>query len=91
MSNIEFLVHDIRCEPKFALVSGIVNKGDIPIGATFTYVRQVSEDVHDIHLTVFKIITYRHEIDSLPQGMSGELHLTGAGVEMLMKHSMLEA
>ena len=91
MMNIEFLVHDVRVEHDVALISGIVNMGEIPIGTVFTRARQESSAVQEIHLTVSKIIAYRREIDSLPVGMSGELHLVGAEAAILTKHTMLEA
>ena len=91
MSNIEFLVHDVRFEQEVALISGIVNKGEILEGTTFIFARQESTEVQNVHLVVSKIIAYRREIDSLPTGMSGELHLIGRGVDMVVKHSMLEA
>jgi len=91
MSNIEFLVHDVRFEQEIALVSGVVNKGEILDGSTFILARHGSNEVQGVSLSVSKIIAYRREIDSLPTGMSGELHLIGTGADVIVKHSMLES
>jgi hypothetical protein len=90
MSDTEFLIHEVRVEAGIALVSGIVNKGAVPIGASFTSVKRATSEVSVVHLLVKKIVAYRREIETLPAGMSGELTLEGQGMEVLRKHDMLE-
>lgn len=89
MSTVEFLIHDVHFDADVALVAGIVNKGEIPIGISFVSIRSKSE-ARAIQLAVEKIITYRREIDKLPTGMSGELHLKGEGADLLKKNDILE-
>lgn len=91
MVGIEFLIHEIRVEAGVTLASGIVNKGGVPIGTTFSLVRHPSSEVREVHLSVKKVVAYRREIGELPSGMSGELTLEGRGAEHLSKHDMLEA
>jgi hypothetical protein len=91
MSDIEFLIHEVRTEAGVTFASGIVNKGNIRVGTTFTSVRQVESGTHEFHLSVKKVVAYRREIDDLPSGMSGELTLEGQRAELLREHDMLEA
>lgn len=91
MSDIEFLIHEVRTEEGVTFASGIVNKGKIPIGTAFTSVKQIESGTHEIHLSVKRVVAYRREIDELPQGMSGELTLEGQGAELLRKHDTLDA
>lgn len=90
MSDIEFLIHEVRIEAGVTLASGIVNKGKIPVGTSFTSVNQAASGTHAVHLLVKKVVAYRREIEELPAGMSGELILEGRGTELLRKHDMLE-
>jgi hypothetical protein len=91
MSDIEFLIHEVRTEAGVTFASGIVNKGKIPVGTAFTSVNQIESGTHEVYLSVKRIVAYRREIDELPSGMSGELTLEGQGADLLRKHDLLEA
>ncbi|MCC8443902.1 hypothetical protein LN449_15440 [Xanthomonas cannabis] len=89
MSNLEFLIHEVKPCGEVVSVSGIVNKGKVPLRAEFVSLRNESGDESVVSLKVSNIVAYRRQIDELPTGMSGELHLSGDGASQLAKHFML--
>jgi hypothetical protein len=92
MSNIEFLVYDVVAEPGGGwLVSGIVNNGAVLKGCTFVRARARSSEETAVNLTVSKIVSYRHEFDELPKGLSGGLYVVGEGAGRLRRNDMLES
>ena len=89
MSNVEFLIHEVQHDGEVTRVSGIVNKGAVALNAEFVSVRSDSGATTPVALRVSNIIAYRRQIAELPKGMSGELHVSGAGVTQLEKGGML--
>ncbi|MEY4565073.1 MAG: hypothetical protein RLY14_43 [Planctomycetota bacterium] len=65
------------------LIQGRVHQGTIRRGIVFTGVEDISAGVPTVKLRVDKIVAYCHSLDDLPEGMTGELHLTGDGMETL--------
>lgn len=89
MSNIEFLVYEIKQDGDIARVGGIVNKGKISVGVTFSYVLDKFGEKTSVRLEVTDIVAYRRQITELPNGMSGELHVIGEGIGLIEKNYML--
>ncbi len=48
------------------------------------------KDIRDIKLQVKEIKAYRHNLDELPSGMSGQVYLVGNGGNDLKKDDVLE-
>lgn len=67
MSSKEFLVFKTDNRPDSMHIHGIVNKGNITLGDEFLFGK--GQEI----LNVIEIKAYKHKIESLPQGMSGEL------------------
>jgi hypothetical protein len=89
MHEVEFLVLGVQSDSAGAIVSGVVNKGKVTMGRIFSRAKSdITGDV-EVKLAINKIVTYRREINSLPRGMSGDLHLTGTGIEALKDHDIL--
>ena len=89
MSEAEFLVRGVSSGADGVLVSGIVNKGSIVKGATFSLLRMQDASEQKVELVVTKIVTYRREVTELPSGMSGDLYLAGFGIELIQDRDML--
>jgi len=85
---IEFLIDSFEKTDKGIRICGAVNLGTIRLGSFFssasteplsgTMDAPVGEKVS---LAVKRIIAYGQELDQLPEGMSGELHLLGDGAD----------
>ena len=96
-SKIEFLVHRILSQGDGVIIQGIVNSGNIKVGDAFLNVHNRSSGEEAINLgkklispvIISKIIAYRREIDELPKGMSGELHVHGACSDLIGEHDLL--
>ncbi|WNZ24538.1 hypothetical protein HJG54_17885 [Leptolyngbya sp. NK1-12] len=89
---MEFLVDSIERDGEAYCVRGACTHGKIDIGTIFSkaykkikrfsnnQVESIRTENHRVvSLRVEKIIAYRHSLDSLPQGMSGEIYLVGEG------------
>jgi hypothetical protein len=89
MSEAEFLVRGVSSGGDGVLVSGIVNKGSIANGVTFSLLRARDASEQKVELVVTKIVTYSREVTELPSGMSGDLYLDGFGIELIQGRDML--
>jgi len=78
---IRFETDCVKKENSCMLIQGRVHQGTIRRGLFFTDVEDKSAGVPTIKLRVDKIVAYGHSLDDLPEGMTGELHLTGDGME----------
>jgi hypothetical protein len=103
---MEFLIYDVQEENGVYHVSGICSSecDSIKVGSQFfkiyknilkltsdkNYEIVGREDVRDTKLLVSKITAYRHSLDELPPGMSGELILEGDEGVVLRKSETLE-
>ena len=83
---MEFLVDSVEENGRVYCFRGACTQGNIEVGATFLqafkkirrffnneYELIGTENHRAILLKVERIIAYRHILDSLPQGMSGEV------------------
>jgi hypothetical protein len=102
---MEFLIYDIHEKDGAYHVEGICSSESDPIkvGSQFSKVYKNMleltpernyeivgrEDVRDIKLLVNEIKAYRHSLDELPPGMSGEIILTGDKGVVLKKSETL--
>ena len=92
--TIEFSVDSISVEGENTYyVTGVCYEGSITIGSLFSEVYKYiiekdskglpltkgKEFVRNIRLQVKQIRAYRHTLEELPKGMSGELWLVGFG------------
>jgi hypothetical protein len=89
MHEVEFLVLGVQSDSKGAIVSGVVNKGKVNMGEIFSRAKSEIAEGVDVKLAINKIVTYQREINSLPIGMSGDLYITGTGLEALRHHDIL--
>ncbi len=86
---IEFLVHECRQDDGATTLTGVVNVGEVKVGTVFETASGESAaktsmgPTSPIHLSVTRITAYGHQIDELPEGMTGELIVEGEGVEEL--------
>lgn len=64
-------------------IPGCVQQGTVRVGSIFTEIDYASVDSPRIQLRVCGIVAYGHALEELPQGMTGELQLTGEGMEKL--------
>ena len=71
MADIEFFIHGVRMDGDICCVSGIVNKGNLSVGAAFTSYRNTFSEVKTASFNIAKIIAYRRSLEILPKGMSG--------------------
>lgn len=92
----EFEVDEVECVPNGILVRGAVNEGDLRLGEVFLWVtsnRSTRETERhtdkNIQLKIESIITYSQNVDELYSGMTGEISLSGVGVEKVTKKSWL--
>lgn len=80
MSSIEFLISASSSSGDGLVVQGVCNAGIIKLGSQFAeLIKESDGQAISVKpaLQVSKIIAYRREIDELPTGMTGELHLSG--------------
>jgi len=90
--TIEFLISDASASPGEIVVRGICNQGCIGLSQSFSCVDVNAEGPsYPVNLVVSKIVAYRREIDELPSGMSGELHLSGSTLVQLKHGDMLKS
>lgn len=98
---IEFLTESAEQHKDLIVVTGLVNEGIVHVGSMFnlatTCLIQSGQAVpqgegtnHEIQLAVTKIIAYRHVLEELPTGMTGELHLQGVGGNSVAAGMMLK-
>jgi hypothetical protein len=88
---IEFLLDGYECDEDRVLARGIVSQGDIRLGSRFSSACPTAMCTQELKSSlptnvafiVKKIVTYRQELDELPQGMTGELWLVGEGLQAL--------
>lgn len=90
----EFLLEAIESSNNSqAVVTGIVNKGAVRLGSVFTQVTlpsQADNVTCQVQLTIIKIVAYRHVLDELPSGMTGEIHMQGTGSDCLVPGGMIK-
>ena len=100
---MEFALDSIVTEHNFYHVTGVCDSGSVLIDSYFLQVfRYITgrdskgfpitigkEYIRDIRLKVKQIKAYRHILDELHEGMSGELWLVGEGGEHLQKRDLL--
>jgi hypothetical protein len=89
MSDVEFLVHEVRTDGEAVLISGIVSKGKVVLGSQFIGIQAEHGGLRSTMLAVEKVVAYRREIGELPTGMSGELQVAGNDGRSVKKHDML--
>lgn len=84
-------------------VTGKCDSGSVVVGSYFLkvyrYIRELNSEgfsttigkeyIRDLKLQVKQIKAYRHILDELPEGMTGELWLTGEGGEHLQPRDLL--
>ncbi len=89
---IEFLIDKHIQGENETLVTGLVNTGTILLGSRFgfTYSSTGVKEATHVSFVVKRIIAYGHELDQLPQGMTGQLLLIGDGAGRL-EHGMFLA
>lgn len=86
---IEFLVHECRSRGGATTVTGVVNAGCVKLGTVFdcvspeTLTQPGNDSKTPVRLEVESIVAYGHEIDELPEGMTGELGVEGEGTAQL--------
>jgi len=85
-----FLIYTTGPTEGGAFADGSADSGTVKIGTIFTEARywgfgQVPKEgeTKPIHLTVVKILVYRHDLDELPSSITGRLFLQGEGAEEL--------
>lgn len=91
MPSIEFLISASSSSVDGLVVQGVCNAGSIQLGSEFIeLIKESNGQVISVKpaLQVSKIIAYRREIDALPTGMTGELHLSGR-VDAQLEHGYL--
>jgi hypothetical protein len=81
---IRFEVDSVKSEGFCMVVPGRVHHGTIRVGSVFTRADEMSAGPLTTTFRVDKIIAYDHSLDELPEGMTGELQLTGKGSEILL-------
>jgi hypothetical protein len=91
---VSFLVHSVMSVDGDFLTGGIVDSGAVRCGTVFREVALLREDgsrgaAEEIELSVVKIVAYQRDIDELPQGMSGGLHLRGRGGHLVKENTTL--
>jgi hypothetical protein len=102
---MEFLIDGVQQEDGLYHITGICSSDSEPIkiGDQFSKIYKKNlqmtpegnyeisgrEDVRDINLSVNEIKAYRHSLDELPAGMSGELVLAGQEGIILRKAETL--
>jgi hypothetical protein len=89
---IEFLTETVEHRTGHVVVAGLVNAGVVRLGSVFTQATlpQADNAGCEVRLTVSKIVAYRHELDELPTGMTGELHLQGTGADRLLDRTTMK-
>lgn len=91
--NTEFLVSETAAVEDGFVVYGITNVGVVAIGDRFSKLQRKSAKAEtlyfDIDLQVRSIAAYRRQIDELPEGMGGELMLTGICTTTFEANDML--
>ena len=102
---MDFLVDNIYTTENGYRVTGGCNEGSVVVGSSFLkiyrYIREPTSEgflaiigkeyIRDIKLQVKQIQAYRHSLDELYEGMSGELWLEGEGGEYIQKKDVLGA
>lgn len=96
-STIEFEIYRVIDSEDGVLLHGIVLKGDIKIGDQFLKFCEMPKGIDvpkypatSLHpLKISKIIAYRRELDELPKGMSGELHVNDIDNWIIKKGDIL--
>lgn len=100
---MEFYVDSISIKDNVYYVTGVCDKGSVMIDTCFLQVYQYITErnskgfpvttgkkyIRDIKLRVKQIEAYRSTLEELPEGMSGELWLTGEGGEHLQQKDLL--
>ncbi|MEI7687489.1 MAG: hypothetical protein WCL32_20970 [Planctomycetota bacterium] len=75
----KFLIHEVTQLGSETILTGIVECGPVEIGSDFTILcsPNAPSDTWPVSLKVERIFAYNHELNDLPAGMSGKLHLRG--------------
>ena len=81
---IRFEADSAKIDDSWVVVPGRVHQGTIRLGSVFTVVEATSAVSSTIKLRVGRIVAYGHSLEELPEGMTGELQLTGEGREKLL-------
>jgi len=82
---IRFEADCVKIDGICMAIPGRVHQGTIRVGSVLTGVDAISAGSATIELRVDKIVAYGHSLDELPEGMTGELQLTGDGMETLTR------
>jgi hypothetical protein len=82
---IRFEADSAKINDFCVVVPGRVHQGTIRVGSVFTAIEMTSATSATIKLRVEKIVAYGHSLEELPEGMTGELQLTGEGREDLLQ------
>lgn len=82
---IRFVADSANIDDFCVIVPGRVHQGTIRVGSVFTAVEVMSAVSSTINLRVDRIIAYGHSLEELPEGMTGELQLSGEGKEKLLQ------
>lgn len=100
---MKFFVDSIEREGEVYCAKGVCTQGSIEVGVTFLKVYKEivnkialyefelvgTENHRVVALRVEKIIAYRRSLDSLPQGMTGEIYLVGEGGDDIHEKDIL--
>ena len=91
----EFMADKVERQSAHIAVRGAVNAGLLRVGTGFTHVSQkpraqaAADDLHPVSLVIVRITAYGRDLDQLPEGMTGELHLSGTGFEAVVDGTFL--
>ncbi|NQU21596.1 MAG: hypothetical protein HQ567_09960 [Candidatus Nealsonbacteria bacterium] len=95
---IDFLIDECRQDGGDQFVSGMLCAGTIVLGTEFVLASDTPTDSNEpdkeprpVKLLVRGIMAYDHQLQELPQGMSGELLVEGEGAEAIRKGVFLRA
>jgi hypothetical protein len=92
MSIVEFRVERVEERDGGIAAVGRVNRGVIEKSMLLTVARYDRENNRDASsLCVERITTYRRDVDKLPEGMTGEIFLSGSGDVILLAGDLLES
>lgn len=100
---MDFLIDSICMGENGYSVKGVCNQDSVKVGSSFfkiyRYIMKPTSEgfftitgkeyIRDIKLQVKQIQAYRHTLDELYEGMSGELLLEGEGGEYIQEKDVL--
>ncbi|MFO1044391.1 MAG: hypothetical protein U0941_21680 [Planctomycetaceae bacterium] len=82
---IRFEIDSVESTDGGALICGRVHEGTVRVGSCFTDVKCSDSKTlnNKVNLRVIRIVAYGHSLDDLPDGMTGELKVSGEGIAQL--------